>query len=47
MAPLGAKPFSRPTWSKLIGGGAMAAIDEALMLGNLDADRGRRSQRGL
>ena len=38
MSPLGAKPFQGADVVKLIGGGAMAAIDRALVMANLEAD---------
>ncbi len=38
MGPLGAKPFIAADVVKLIGGGAMAAIDKALITANLDVD---------
>jgi phosphoglycolate phosphatase len=42
MAPLGAKPFDGAAVVKLIGGGAMAAIDKALLAASLEADSATR-----
>ncbi len=44
MAPLGAQSFSAADVVKLIGGGAMAAIDRALMLASLEADAAQRQE---
>jgi phosphoglycolate phosphatase len=43
MAPLGVAPFDTAAVVKLIGGGAMAAIDRALAAASLDADPATRS----
>ena len=44
MQPLGASPFAAADVVKLIGGGAMAAIDRALLAASLDADPVMRRQ---
>jgi phosphoglycolate phosphatase len=44
MQPLGAKPFAAADVIKLIGGGAMAAIDRAIIAASLDADQAMRRQ---
>jgi phosphoglycolate phosphatase len=43
MTPLGARPFDGAAVVKLIGGGAMAAIDKALLAANLEADSDARA----
>ena len=44
MAPMGAKTFVAGDVVKLIGGGAMAAIDRAIVAASLDADEAMRQQ---
>ena len=44
LTPMGAKPFLAADVVKLIGGGAMAAIDKALALASLEADPVQRRQ---
>lgn len=44
LTPMGAKPFLAADVVKLIGGGAMAAIDKALALASLEADPAQRKQ---
>ena len=44
MQPLGAKPFDSTAVVKLIGGGAMAAIDKALAAASLEADTDTRRE---
>lgn len=44
LTPMGAKPFVAADVVKLIGGGAMAAIDKALALASLEADAMQRKQ---